>query len=87
VNNGREAVQLWEQNQSHQFDAILMDVQMPQLAGLQASWLIREKELTAGAHIPIIALAAHAMKGDRERCLAAGADGYITKPINPAELV
>lgn len=74
VNNGREAVQLWEQNQSQQFDVILMHVQVPQLGGLQASSLIREKELTTGAHIPIIALAAHAMKGDRERCLAAGAD-------------
>jgi two-component system sensor histidine kinase/response regulator len=87
VNKGRETVQRWEQNRSHQFDVILMDVQVPQMDGLQASSLIREKELTTGAHTPIIALTAHAIKGDRERCLAAGADGYITKPINPAELV
>ena len=86
VNNGREALKLWEQNQSCQFDVILMDVQMPGMDGLQASTLIREKELATGAHIPIIAVTAHAMKGDRERCLAAGMDGYITKPINPAEL-
>jgi two-component system sensor histidine kinase/response regulator len=86
VNNGREALKLWEQNQSRQFDVILMDVQMPGMDGLQASTLIREKELATGAHIPIIAVTAHAMKGDRERCLAAGMDGYITKPINPAEL-
>jgi two-component system, sensor histidine kinase and response regulator len=86
VNNGIEAVQLWEQNQSRQFDIILMDVQMPEMDGLQAAARIRERELGTGAHIPIIAVTAHAMKGDRERCLAAGMDGYITKPINPAEL-
>src|SRR5277367_6861020 len=86
VNNGIEAVQLWEQNQSSQFDIILMDVQMPEMDGLQATARIRERELATGAHIPIIAVTAHAMKGDRERCLAAGMDGYITKPINPAEL-
>src|ERR1700723_3961205 len=86
VNNGKEALEVWEQNQSRQFDVILMDVQMPGMDGLQASTLIRERELATGAHIPIIAVTAHAMKGDRERCLAAGMDGYITKPINPAEL-
>jgi two-component system, sensor histidine kinase and response regulator len=86
VNNGREALQLWDQNQSRQFDIILMDVQMPEMDGLQASARIREQELATGAHIPIIAVTAHAMKGDRDRCLAAGMDGYITKPINPVEL-
>jgi two-component system sensor histidine kinase/response regulator len=86
VNNGREALELWEKNQSRQFDIILMDVQMPEMDGLQATSGIREKEVAAGTHIPIIAVTAHAMKGDRERCLAAGMDGYITKPINPAEL-
>jgi two-component system sensor histidine kinase/response regulator len=63
-----------------------MDVQMPEMDGLQATSGIREKEIAAGTHIPIIAVTAHAMKGDRERCLAAGMDGYITKPINPVEL-
>jgi two-component system sensor histidine kinase/response regulator len=63
-----------------------MDVQMPEPDGLQASSLIRKKELTTGAHTPIFAVTAHAMKGDRERCVAAGMDGYITKPINPGEL-
>jgi CheY-like chemotaxis protein len=87
VNNGREALELWEQNQSHQFDMILMDVQMPEMDGLQATARIREKEMGSGAHIPIIAVTAHAMKGDRERCLAAGMDAYITKPINPLDLV
>jgi two-component system, sensor histidine kinase and response regulator len=86
ANNGKEAFQLWEQNQSSQFDIILMDVQMPEMDGLQAAARIREKEITSGTHIPIIAVTAHAMKGDRERCLAAGMDGYITKPINPVEL-
>jgi two-component system, sensor histidine kinase and response regulator len=86
VNNGIEALQLWEQNQSRQFDIILMDVQMPEMDGLQAAARIRERELGTGAHIPIIAVTAHAMKGDRERCLGAGMDGYIAKPINPAEL-
>jgi two-component system sensor histidine kinase/response regulator len=86
ANNGKEALQLWEQNQSCQFDIILMDVQMPDMDGLQAASRIREKELVTGAHIPIIAVTAHAMKGDRERCLAAGMDGYISKPINSAEL-
>jgi two-component system, sensor histidine kinase and response regulator len=85
VNNGIEALQLWEENQSRQFDTILMDVQMPEMDGLQAATRIRERELGTGAHIPIIAVTAHAMKGDRERCLAAGMDGYISKPINPAE--
>jgi two-component system, sensor histidine kinase and response regulator len=86
VNNGVEALQLWEENQLHHFDIILMDVQMPEMDGLQAATRIRERELGTGAHIPIIAVTAHAMKGDRERCLAAGMDGYIAKPINPAEL-
>jgi two-component system, sensor histidine kinase and response regulator len=86
VDNGREALEHWELNQSRQFDIILMDVQMPEMDGLQATAGIRTKQLVTGAHIPIIAVTAHAMKGDRERCLAAGMDGYITKPISPVEL-
>jgi two-component system, sensor histidine kinase and response regulator len=88
ANNGREAVQLWQQNQFPQFDIILMDVQMPEMDGLQASSRIREieKEMQSGAHIPIVAVTAHAMKGDRERCLAAGMDEYISKPIRPGDL-
>jgi two-component system sensor histidine kinase/response regulator len=85
VINGIEVLQLWEENQLHHFDIILMDVQMPEMDGLQAATRIRERELGTGAHIPIIAVTAHAMKGDRERCLAAGMDGYIAKPINPSE--
>ena len=86
VNNGIEALRLWEQNQSRQFEIILMDVQMPEMDGLQAATRIRERELGTGAHIPIIAVTAHAMKGDREKCIAAGMDDYITKPLRFADL-
>jgi CheY-like chemotaxis protein len=84
--NGRQAVSLW---QSQHFDLILMDVQMPELDGLQATSLIREQELDAGrgVHIPIIAMTAHAMKGDREQCLSAGMDSYVPKPIRVKELL
>jgi len=63
-----------------------MDVQMPELDGLDATSAIRAWEKSAGTHIPIIAMTAHAMKGDRERCLAAGMDGYTSKPIRIREL-
>jgi len=81
--NGREALDALAQQA---FDLILMDVQMPELDGLEATRLIREQEKGTGAHIPILAMTAHAMKGDRERCLEAGMDGYLAKPIQPEEL-
>jgi len=65
---------------------ILMDVQMPDMGGFEATRLIREKEKASGAHSPIIALTAHAMQGDKERCLASGMDGYIPKPVQPEDL-
>jgi len=70
----------------HEFDVILMDVQMPELDGFEATIQIRAREQGHGRHVPIVAMTAHAMKGDRERCLAVGMDGYISKPIQPQEL-
>jgi CheY-like chemotaxis protein len=69
------------------FDIVIMDVQMPTMSGLEASVAIRERERTTGEHVPIVALTAHAMQGDRERCLAAGMDGYLSKPIDVARLI
>jgi len=68
------------------FDLVLMDVQMPEMDGLEATAVIREKEKSTGAHQAVVALTAHAMKGDREKCMAGGMDGYLTKPIRPNEL-
>jgi len=78
--NGRQAV---EATQRHKFDLVLMDVQMPELGGLEATEAIRQKERSTGKHLPILAMTAHAMQGDREKCLAAGMDGYIAKPLDP----
>jgi two-component system, sensor histidine kinase and response regulator len=82
--NGREALEALDRERP---DLVLMDVQMPVMDGLEAMRAIRTKEQSAGGHLPIIALTAHAMKGDRERCIAAGADDYVTKPIRIAELL
>jgi two-component system sensor histidine kinase/response regulator len=81
--NGREALQTLKRQH---FDIILMDVQMPEMDGFEATRLIREEERASGVHLPIIALTAHAMQGDEERCLACGMDGYVTKPIKLGEL-
>jgi CheY-like chemotaxis protein len=81
--DGTEALALLEQQS---FDLVLMDVEMPQMGGFEATGIIREKEKQSGRHVPIIAMTAHALKGDRERCLAAGMDSYVAKPIQAREL-
>ena len=81
--NGKDALAALD---AGRFDAVLMDVQMPEMGGFEATAAIREKEQSTGEHIPIIAMTAHAMKGDRERCIDAGMDGYLSKPIRAKEL-
>ena len=88
ANNGREAVDLLSGGpQPPPYDMVLMDLQMPEMDGMEATAVIREKEKTTGGRLPIIALTANAMKGDRENCLAAGMDGYVGKPIRAEELL
>ncbi len=82
--SGEEAIEAWRHGT---FDLLLMDVQMPVLDGFQATAAIRKHEEGTGKHLPIIALTAHAMAGDRARCLAAGMDAYLAKPIRPRQLV
>jgi CheY-like chemotaxis protein len=81
--NGREAVAAIERQA---FDVVLMDVQMPDMGGFEATAMIRERERQSGGHVPIVAITAHVMKGDRERCLAAGMVEYITKPLDSRRL-
>ena len=84
VGNGRQALDILSRKT---FDLVLMDVQMPDIDGLTATMRIREMEKQTGRHVPIIAMTAHAMRGDRERCLESGMNDYVSKPISPASLL
>ena len=81
--NGREA---FDATVQRIFDLVLMDLEMPEMGGLEATAAIRTRERGSQTHLPIIAMTAHAMIGDRERCLAAGMDDYVTKPVRADEL-
>jgi two-component system sensor histidine kinase/response regulator len=83
ANNGLEAARMAQEGD---FDLVLMDFDMPEMNGLDATKVIREKERETGKHLPIVAMTAYAMKQDRDKCLEAGMDGYLTKPINPDHL-
>jgi signal transduction histidine kinase/DNA-binding response OmpR family regulator len=84
VSNGREALTALERTA---FDLVLMDVHMPEMDGFEATSAIRARERFTGTRIPIVAVTAHAMNGDRDKCLAAGMDGYVSKPISKSELI
>ena len=83
ASDGSEAIAKWNE---YQIDLIFMDVQMPTMDGFEATRRIRREELARGGHVPIVAMTAHAMSGDRERCLEAGMDDYVSKPVNRAAL-
>jgi CheY-like chemotaxis protein len=83
VANGKEALDAVKERP---FDLVLMDVQMPEMGGFEATRAIRAREKHTGGHLPIVAMTAHAMKGDRERCLEAGMDAYVSKPVQAEEL-
>jgi two-component system sensor histidine kinase/response regulator len=85
--NGREALAALDQDGSGGFELILMDVQMPEMDGFEATRVIRSRERSSGAHLPIIAMTALAMKGDEARCLAAGMDAYVSKPFQADEVL
>ncbi len=86
VGNGREAVAALAPEAAGRFDVVLMDVQMPEMDGLDATVAIRAREKGTATRVPIVAMTAHAMEGDRERCLQAGMDGYVTKPVEADRL-
>ena len=82
--NGAQAVEMWSRNR---YDLIIMDVQMPVMDGIEATLAIREQELAQGGHIPILAMTAHAYGADIERCLRAGMDDYLSKPVDLGDTI
>jgi CheY-like chemotaxis protein len=87
VDNGRAAVRATETGKGGGFDVVVMDLQMPEMGGLEATRVIRDREAGTGRRLPIVALTAHAMQGDRARCLQAGMDDYLSKPIDVNQLI
>ena len=86
ANNGRDALSLLETANWNGIDVILMDIQMPEMDGIQAPAAIREHEKVTGSHLPIVAITAHVMANDRQKCLEAGMDEYVSKPLDPKTL-
>lgn len=82
--NGRVAIERWEKKP---FDLVFMDIQMPEMDGYTATAAIRARERETGRHVPIAAMTAYAMQGDGDKCLAAGMDAYLTKPVNANEIL
>ncbi|MDZ4344397.1 MAG: response regulator, partial [Candidatus Binatia bacterium] len=83
--NGRDALAILDEAAFVGFGCLLMDIQMPEMDGLECTAIIRDKEKMTGSHLPIIAITAYAMQGDEARCLAAGMDAYLSKPFKPVE--
>ena len=87
VEDGKQACDALTAPGAKPFDVVVMDLQMPEMGGLEATQMIRQREVATGKHVPIVALTAHAMKGDRDRCLAGGMDEYLSKPIDTPLLI
>ncbi|MGH9345090.1 MAG: PAS domain S-box protein [Terriglobia bacterium] len=87
ANDGMEAIAALQKEASDPFDLVLMDIQMPRMDGFEATAMIRRMQKGSGKRVPVVAMTAHAMKGDKERCLKAGMDGYISKPVRRSEII
>ncbi len=86
ANNGREVIEAFDHASPQGFDIVLMDIQMPEMTGMEATAAIREREKSSGGHLPIVAMTANAMRGDKEKYLEGGMDGYVSKPIHSARM-
>ncbi|MGH9350821.1 MAG: PAS domain S-box protein [Terriglobia bacterium] len=87
ANDGMEAIAALQKEASDPFDLVLMDIQMPRMDGFEATTMIRRMQKGSGKRVPVVAMTAHAMKGDKERCLNAGMDGYVSKPVRRSEII